>query len=233
MKKMFGLYSLGWLVMLGLFNVIVFVTPSEYNGVSKFSPLFWIGYAFITLCFVIQLACTLLAFRKNSLQNLFYNIPLIRVSVSSLIVTFIAGCVCMSIIPIPVWVGIIVCAIALAFTVIALLKALALSSVVSGVDEKVKVKTAFVKFITADAESLSSYAKDPKAKELCGKVFEALKYSDPVSAPELNGVEQAISERFSAFSGAVRTGDTEQAEKISADLLSLIKERAAKCKALK
>ena len=204
MKKLFGLYSLGWLVMLGLFNVIVFVTPSEYNGVSKFSPLFWIGYAFITLCFVIQLVCTLLAFRKNSLQNLFYNIPLIRVSVSSL-----------------------------AFTVIALLKALALSAVVSGVDEKVKVKTAFVKFITADAESLFSYAKDPKAKELCGKVFEALKYSDPVSAPELNGVEQAISERFSAFSGAVRTGDTEQAEKISADLLSLIKERAAKCRALK
>lgn len=233
MKKMFGLYSLGWLIMLALYNVIIFVTPNEYNGESKFTTIFWIGYAFITLCFLIHLGCVYFAFRKKSLRNLFYNIPLIRVSIATMTVMFIAGCVCMSVIPIPVWIGIIICAVALAVTLVALLKALALSSVVSGIDDKVKEKTAFVKFLSAEAEALSAGAKDDKSRKLCKDVFEAVRFSDPMSVPELNGVENAISAKFEDFSLAIRSGDTETAENLASTLVSLIKERAAKCKTLK
>ena len=57
MKKSFGIYSIIWAIYLALFNVVVFVTPNEIGGVSKFGGSFWVGYIFITVAFAVQLIC--------------------------------------------------------------------------------------------------------------------------------------------------------------------------------
>ena len=55
-------------------------------GASKFVGAFWTGYIFITLAFIGQLVCSYFALKAESLQKMFYNIPLITISYTGLIV---------------------------------------------------------------------------------------------------------------------------------------------------
>ena len=109
MNKKFKYYALIWAILLAVFNVICFVTPSEAAGMSKFGGAFWAGYIFITLAFIGQLVCAYFALKTDDKTKLFYNIPIIRVSYTGLILTLVFGALCMAIPNLPNWVGIIVC----------------------------------------------------------------------------------------------------------------------------
>lgn len=233
MKKTFGFYSIIWAICLALFNVIVFVTPNEAGGMSKFGGAFWVGYIFITLAFIGQLACAYFAFKPSDKQKVFYNIPLITVSYTGLIIMLIAGTACMAIPNLPNWLGIIVCLAVLAFTAIAVLKAAFAVSVVTEIDERVKVKTFFIKSLTVDTEHLANTAKTPELKALAKKVYEAVRYSDPMSNAVLVEVEEKIQNGFVDFENAVNSEDYELATSTADELLSLIDIRNKKCKLLK
>lgn len=233
MKKTFGFYSIIWAICLALFNVIVFVTPNEAGGMSKFGGAFWVGYIFITLAFIGQLACAYFAFKPSDKQKVFYNIPLITVSYTGLIIMLIAGTACMAIPNLPNWLGIIVCLAVLAFTAIAVLKAAFAVSVVTEIDERVKVKTFFIKSLTVDTEHLVNTAKTTELKALAKKVYEAVRYSDPMSNAVLVEVEEKIQNGFVDFENAVNSEDYELATSTADELLSLIDIRNKKCKLLK
>ena len=61
--------------------------------------------------------------------------------------------------------------------------------------------------VTADADSLLSRAKSEPVKAACKKVFEALRYSDPVSAYGLVDVEERIKAEFDVLTDAVIADD--------------------------
>ena len=154
MKK-FGVYSAIWAIVLGIFNLIVFLTPNEAGDMYKFGGAFWVGYIAITVAFVAQLVCALFALREKNQTKLFYNIPLIKISYTGLVIMLIAGTLCMAIPNLPNWIGIIACALVLLFNAIALIKASAAARVVAGIDEKVAAETSFIKGLTAEAELLT------------------------------------------------------------------------------
>ena len=83
MKKNFKLYLIAWGVLLALFNVISFVIPNEHTA------MFWIGYAFISLAFIGQLACSYKVFADGNTKKMFYKISLFRTSYIGLIVSFV------------------------------------------------------------------------------------------------------------------------------------------------
>lgn len=231
MKKGFKTYIAAWAILLALFNIICFATPTEIAGMTKFGGAFWAGYVFITLAFIGQLACAYFALKAENMKKLFYKLPLITVSYTGLILTVIFGAVCMAIPGLPNWVGIIVCAVILAFTAIAIIKAKAAGDIVAETDEKVKVQTSFIRNLTADAEGLISRAQTAEAKETCKKVYEALRYSDPMSSEGLAEIEAEISKKLSAYAAAVKSG--ENASELADELLSLIGDRNRMCKVMK
>ncbi len=232
MNKKFKYYAIVWAILLAVFNVICFVTPGEAAGMSKFGGAFWAGYIFITIAFIGQLVCAYIALKTDDKTKLFYNIPIIRISYTGLILTVVFGALCMAIPNLPNWVGIIVCVLVLAFTAIAVIKAKAASDVVENIDKKVKAQTMFVKSLTVDAESLLARAATPEAKDACKKVYEAVRYSDPMSNDALAGVESQITLKFNEFSNAV-TGGADNIGNIADELVILIGDRNKKCKLLK
>ena len=233
MNKKFKTYALCWAILLALFNVICFVTPAQAAGMSKFGGAFWAGYIFITAAFIGQLVCAFVALKAENNTKLFYNIPILRVSYTGLILTLILGGVCMAVPDLPNWVGIIVCAVVLAFTAIAVIKAKAASDIVEKVDQKVKANTLFIKSLTVDAEGLVARARSEEAKAACKKVYEALRYSDPMSSEALSGVEGHITLQFAAFSAAVEAENAAETEKAAQALAILLEDRNKKCKLLK
>ena len=230
MKKKFVLYSIVWLLCLAVFNVIAFVTPNKIGELSKFSGSFWVGYIFITAAFIGELICAFFAFKTKNLKRFFYNIPLISISYGGLVTMLIVGSIFMAIPTLSEWIGIIVCVIILAFNAIAIIKATAAAGIVSGIDGKIKAQTLFIKDLTANAQSLMTSAK---SDELCAeakKVYEVIRYSDPMANDALSDLDTQIKRQFASFAEAVKAEDTELAKETSTVLIELVEKRNHNCK---
>ena len=232
MKKVFKFYSVIWAVLLALFNVISFVSVG-WAGIPKYTPSFWIGYVFITLSFVGQIVCAYFALKDDDIKKTLYNVSLISTSYTGLILSFVFGGLCMIISPLPYWVGIILCAIVLAINIIAVIKASAAVDIVSKIDDKVKTKAFFIKSLTVDAESLIARAKSETLKAECKKVYEAVRYSDPMSNGALASIENDITIKFSKLSDAVVSDDSEAVVTLADEIIILLGDRNKRCKLLK
>ena len=233
MKKSFKIYSLIWAICLAVFNVITFVTPNEIGDVSKFSGSFWVGYIFITIAFLGQLACAFVAFKAENLKKFFYNIPLLSISYGGLVTMLVVGSIFMAIPALPEWIAIIVCVIILALNAIAIIKATATADIVSGIDEKIKAQTFFIKSLSVDSQSLMTSAKSDELRVEAKKVYEAIRYSDPMANAALSDLDAQIEKQFNAFSDAIKADDAELAKETAATLVEMVERRNQKCKLLK
>lgn len=225
MKKNFKSYLIAWGVLLALFNVISFVVPNERT------TSFWIGYAFIFLTFIGQLACSYKVFVDGHTKKMFYNISLIRTSYIGLIVSFVVGGLCMLVTPLPYWVGVVACAVVLAFNILSVLKSAAAIDEVERIDNKVKTQTSLIKSLIVEADTLMTSAKSEAVKADCRKVYEAIRYSDPMSSEALATVESQIRVKFAELSDVVKADNEEMVFNISSELLTLISHRNKMCKA--
>ena len=122
MKKNFKFYSLGWILLLGLFNLIAFITPA-LPDTEKYTASFWIGYSFITAAFIGQFVCTWFVLKENCAKKTFYNISLLTTSYAGMISTFVVGLICMVIPPIPYWLAAILCSVILVINIYVFAKA--------------------------------------------------------------------------------------------------------------
>ena len=226
MKKTFKSYIGVWAICLLTFNVIAFVVPNEMKA------NFWAGYIFITLAFFGQLFCANIAFKSENAKKFFYNFPLISISFVGTVIMLIVAGLTMAISAILVWVGIVFCLIILAFTAIAIINASVASETVSNVDTKIKAQTLFIKMLIADATALMSKAETKEAKEVTKKVYEKLRYSDPVSNDVLNSIESQITIKFKEFESSI-IENSQNAISLGEELIILIDDRNTKCKLLK
>lgn len=231
MKKLLRSYALCWVILIALFNLGCFITPTEWYGFDKFGGTFWAGYVCITFAFVGQLVCAIFALRRENAKRLFYRLPIITVSYTGLVATFLLGTLCMAIPDVPNWVGILVCTAVLAFTAIAVVKASAAAGLVERADEKIETQTRRIKTLAAEAETLLTRTGGEEVKAVCQKVCEALRYSDPMSNPALSIIEEQIAAELDALKAAA--DDPQSAGTIADRLLLLLQERNAKCKMLK
>lgn len=232
MKKTFRNYLGIWVILLVLFNMIAFISVG-WADLEKYTPSFWIGYAGIILAFAGQLACAWKVFQEGNLKKYFYNISLLRITYHGLIWSFVVGGACMLISPLSYWVGVIACAIVLAVTAIAVLKADTAADLVGKVDEKVKAQTAFIRLLTVEAGNLLSRTKTEDAKSACKKVYEAARYSDPMSSDVLISIEGKISAQMELLTKAVAEGNDKEITAAAEEMTLLIGDRNRKCKVLK
>ncbi len=226
MKKTFKSYIGVWTICLVLFNAISFIVPSELKS------NFWAGYIFITIAFIGQLFCANIAFKSENFRKFFYNFPLISISFVGTLIMLVVGGLTMAISTVPVWIGIILCLIVLAFTAIAIINASVASETVSNVDTKIKAQTLFIKMLIADATTLMSKAETKEAKEITKKIYEKLRYSDPVSNDVLNSIESQITIKFKEFESSI-IENSQNAISLGEELIILIDDRNTKCKLLK
>lgn len=232
MKKMFTRYIVIWGISLVLFNIIAFLSFGLSN-LGDYTASFWIGYISITLVFIPHLLCAWYCLKENNVKKSFYKLPLIKVSTYGLIITFIIGSICMLITAIPYWVAVIMCAIILVLTVIAIVKADSAAEHINEIDVKSKDDTYFIKLLTIDSQSLLTYSNNDEIKVACKKVYETIRYSDPVSNESLTSLENEIKLWFAAFSGAVKEGNVEKVNATSNECLRLLYDRNKKIRVLK
>ena len=231
MRNFFRSYVAFWLILFILFSAIT-ITVGYVTDVLS-TPSFWIGFVFVVAAFFGQLGCAYMGLKDEGAKKMFYNISLLRVSYSGMIVSFLMGGICMLVPAIPSWVGGLACTVVLAFNILAVIKASAAIEEVARIDEEVAEKTMFIKALTVDANTLVSRAQSDEIKAECKKVYEAIRYSDPMSDKMLVRVERELTEAFDAFAVAVKRNDAVDASAAAKELLLLVEERNNKCKILK
>ena len=70
-------------------------------------------------------------------------------------------------------------------------------------------------------------------KTECKKVYEAVRYSDPMSNDALSVIEAKITVKMDELSSAVGADDAAKAKEIADELVILVGDRNKKCRALK
>ena len=131
------------------------------------------------------------------------------------------------------WIGMILCAIIFVVNIVAVVKATAVVNVLGGIDDKIAKKTCFIRAFTSDAEGLIDHAKSEAVKHECKKVYEAFRYSDPVSDDKLKEIEGRIETAFASLSAGVDKDDSKFVEEVSLEIILLINDRNRLCKLLK
>ena len=227
MKKNFKFYAVSWALLFAIFNVLAFAVGFKNNA------SFWTAYISSVIAMLLQLVCAKISFKPEKLDRLFLNIPVISITFTGMVASMIIGAVCMVIPSVPVVAIIVIEYLILAFTGISVLKANAAAEIVNEVGEKVKEKTQFIKLTTVDAQNLMNSAKSESVKSACKKVYEALRYSDPMWSGALVREEAEIADKMAELSSAVVSDNANSAESISNEITALVKARNNKCKALK
>lgn len=233
MKSKFKYFLIIWALIVIAFNVVVFVVPRTIAGIDRFTGSFWVGYAFIMVMLVAQLGIGWFTFKEENLTKLFHSISLIRISFAGMITMGIVGMICMLIPILPVWLGIIICLLVLIFNVIALVSAHAAVSTVEEIDKKIKGKTFFIKSLTVDVEMLKEKATIPEIANELKPLYDAVRYSDPMSDDALSSIESQITLLMSELSDAVEKADIDVVKKNVKNITLLLSERNKKCKLLK
>lgn len=232
-NKVFRKYVIIWLIALIMFNVVCFVVPTEIDGMSRLTGSFWTSYVFITIALLGNLASAWFALKAETPKKLFYNMPLLTISYTGLILMLIIGSVFMIVPSLPQWLGIIICFLILAFTAIAVIQANTAAELVQNTDEKIRQQTSTMRELTAQAESLIYQAKSEEARAECQKVYEALRYSDPVTNHSLSSIEAEISNKLKDFSLFLKSNNTLKIKESAENILLLIENRNRQCKMLK
>ena len=234
MKKQMRDYIISWAALVGLFHIVCFVTPDEIGGVSKFAGAFWSGYGFTVAAFVIHLVYAVFAFSEENGEKRILHMPLTVISFAELALMVAAGLVCLLIPAIPNWVGIILCYTVFVLSVVFLLAARNAGENAWTANQDLNARTGCFRELTDMAQEMTAGAKDSGKKGIAQRVYDAIRYSDPVSAVETEEEEREIRAGLAALSAAVTgNGSMDEVRSGAEELLERLAKRNNRCKALK
>ena len=209
-------------IVFALFNVIAFVIPTDKT------TTFWTAYAFSVVAFAVQIPLWKIALgKKDTLKSKFLGIPVIHVGITYLIIQLIAFAVFMIFPTLPVWAAVVVCAVILAISALCVIAGQAGANEINRVEEKIKVKRAFIQFLQTDIEMLAETETDAETKAALKKLAEKVRFSDPMSHEMLGELESRISAKVEEM----KTATDKKA--LIEEIATLLTERNKKCKILK
>ena len=135
-------------------------------------------------------------------------------------------------IPIPFQLGVALNTILLGACLIGLIAVEITREEIERIDGKVKEKVFYIKFLQTDVEGMAARAADESLKKVLKDLAETIRYSDPMSSPQLAAIENKIEARAAVLAEAFENAEG-GVSKLCNELQQLFAERNRKCKILK
>lgn len=220
-------YALLWFVEIVIANVSTFMTA---NGV--YDSNFYITLIFTNVGYLTQLVCTFYLFTRKTEEQFFLNMPIPVLSNVYLAIMSVLNNAFL-LFDIPVQLTLLVCLTGLGLCAGWISHVKLAASIVLETSEEIKAKTLFMKEMTADTEACIKMAKSEEAEKICSKLYEEVRYSDPMSNEALEVYESEMAVNFRKFKNAVSADNIEEINKYSYEFLNLLELRNKKCRILK
>lgn len=212
-----------------LYSAIVWLIPWEKNSnlVS--------AYVSTLLVFGILFAVWKCAWADSeNAMSKFYGIPVIRVGLIYLGVqagfSFLVMCFSERI---PGWAVILADIVFMCLFLFGIITAKEIKAQVDTMEARQQDQTILIRRLRVEAEYLSGAYLDPETEEYLCRIVEQLKYSDPVSAPQLETEEKSLAFLLEQIKQVLRSDDPEQFEKLAEQFLAELGRRNELCKIYK
>ena len=209
-------------VVLALYILIAFLIPFIHTAT------FWVSFMFTLIAFCVVAASIYIAFVKNpDAKSRFYGFPIAKLGVIYGVVQLIAGFIFMALgVWIPVWVAVLVYAIALGSVAIGLISADAVRDEIQRQDVKLKKDVSFMRNLQSKVCQMATQCDAPELKRFA----EDIRYSDPVSSDALGDIEQELAAAVEELQAAVVDGDSESVAQLCRKASAVLSERNRLCK---
>lgn len=215
-------FGLIYVILLGVFNLLVFTISKSRNDV------FWLSYGFMTLAFVVQIVSMFMSFKSADVETAFFGIPLASFSVFYLGAELVIGALFMIFQMASLTLALVIQVLVLAvFLIIAIISLLSRDTV-QQISDNVKEHVSNLKSVLVDIEMLMDGCADPELKASLRKLSETVKYSDPISNEAVADVEQRIMRKISELRINIDDNQIADAKQSCADLERLYVERNKK-----
>lgn len=222
MKKDFVRIALCLGVLLMLYILLAFLIPFAKTAV------FWISFVFTLVAFAVTGWALYTAFlKKPDARSRFYGFPIARIGVIYGGGQFVLGLLLMAIGKwVPVWVAVLLYAIALGAAVIGLVSADAVIEEIHVQDRKLKKNVTFMRTLQSQVNQMAAQCHLPEVQQFC----ENVRYSDPVSSEALAETEGALSAVADDLQAAIVEGNNGRTCQLAQKADNLLCERNRLCK---
>lgn len=219
-----------YLIILVAFNVIYFFIPfPEYASG-------WVCYGFSTLSVIVSCALSLWAFtRDEPLKSKIYGYPIFRIGIVYISAQFAFTITILSIsfgVEVPAWIAVVVSAVNLSYVLIGTIVNDTARDVIIQQDTELVHTTKKMTLFKIDMSYVVDMCTDPSLKKQLNSLLEDFRYSDPVSSPELEDIENTIRSEVDELYGLVNVDNKCALEK-AALISRLLADRNRRCKAFK
>ena len=226
MKKDTIRWGIGLAVLLILYILIVFLVPFVHTAT------FWVSFLFTLIAFGVVAASMYIAFIKNpDAKSKFYGFPIAKIGAIYGAVQLITGLVFMALAAwVPVWVAILVYAIALGAAVIGLISAEAVVEEIRVQDVKLKKDVALMRGLQSKVNQMAAQCDNPDAAVAVKQFAEEMRYSDPVSNEALSEIEADLSAAVDELQSSIVDGDSNATKQLCRKASAVLAERNRLCK---
>ena len=228
MKKEFVYFLIAWIIGLFISNVAFFVL-----GFKSSLGLYWPGYIACLVAYFVLLFCAYIALNQKTVKETINNAPLITISYGCLSSIFSLSLFYAFRKYLDNWIGILALVLSVGYTLIKVIGVKANADIIKQQDLKTERNISFMKEITSSAENLFNKTADKDLKSLCKKVFEALRYTDPVSNETVHEIDEEIDCYFKEFQRYIEDENYSEAKYYEELIAESISERAIKLKKTK
>lgn len=222
--------TIRWIIGLGvpliLYILIAFLIPFVKTAT------FWVSFLFTLIAFGVVAASMYIAFIKNpDVKSKFYGFPIAKVGAIYGFVQLVVGLVFMTLAThVPVWVAILIYAIALGAAVIGLISADAVVEEIHVQDRKLKKDVALMRGLQSKVNQMATQCDDSNAAASVKNLAEELRYSDPVSSDALVEIEADLTSTIDELQSAIIDGDITAIRQLCRKASAVLTERNRLCK---
>lgn len=215
-----GIAALG--ILLILYILIVFLIPFVKTAV------FWVSFVFTLIAFGVVAVSLYIAFvKKPDAKSKFYGFPIAKIGVMYGGTQLLVGLLFMALGKwAPVWLAVLVYAIALGAAVIGLISADAVREEIQRQDNKLKKDVSFMRNLQSKVNQMATQCAAPELRQFA----EDIRYSDPVSSDALTDIEQELAAAVEELQAAVVDGDSESVAQLCRKASATLAERNRLCK---
>ncbi len=219
-------------LILIVYNVIFFAVPFN-RELSQTS--FWITYFVTTFLILSNGFVFFYSFKNDKINKNIFSIPVFKVTFSSFIIQILFDIIVMSVgnfFTFAFWITLIVEVLLLAISIILIVIRFSYKEKIIDVDNKTAIKTSFIQEVKIQMELIDNISKDTIYSGLISKLYEKIKYCDPISESESKDIENEILSKIGDLKDLVsdNTQNKESVNKVIKKISLLIDERGLRIK---
>lgn len=219
-------WIIGLGVLLVLYILIAFLIPFVHTAT------FWVSFVFTLIAFGVVAASMYIAFIKNpDAKSRFYGFPIAKIGAIYGLAQLIAGILFMALaVYAPVWLAVLVYAIALGAAVIGLISAEAVVEEIRVQDVKLKKDVTLMRELQSKVNQMASQCENPDAASAVKQFAEEMRFSDPVSSKALTEIEADLSAAVDELQSAIVDGDITAIKQLCRNASAVLTERNRLCR---